>query len=307
MKEKELYPMYGIVTTVLTPFEESSLKIDVPSFRRYIRAALEGGVAGYLVPCNASEMATLSWTERKLLLEETVKIAHGKALVIPSVSSNGTDMDLAVQCKEYLELGADGININIPYTTNDEYKAVVEKIDALHRAFICLQDASRKDNGLPDELIVQCFNEFESVRCAKIEVKDSGPKYSRLLKATNGKLNISGARESDQMIEGYDRGMHALMPTGLFEIFSNIYKLYHEKSRESAMKLFFAALPIIVWTRQEGNLNRYFHKLYMQRIGAFESTAMRMPAACDKHHVAYANELIDYALDLRDRIPEFWK
>ncbi len=302
---KELYPMFGIVSTVMTPFKEETLEVDVPSFRRYIQALLDGGVSGFLVPCNASEMAKLTWDERKLIVSETVKIAKGKALIIPSVSDKGTDMDFTLQCREYLDLGADGVNINITYESDEQYLKAVEKVDALNPAFTCLQDASRVDNGLPDELILKCYNDFETVRCAKIEVKNSGPKYSRLLKATDGKLNISGARESDQMIEGYDRGMHALMPTGLPEIFSGIYDLYHKKSRDAAKDLFFKALPIIVWTRQKG-LNLPFHKMYFQRLGIFETTLMREPSKLDKVHVAYANELIDYALALRDQIPGYW-
>ena len=43
---KELYPMFGIISTVLTPFKEGTLEIDVPSFRKYIQILLDGGVAG---------------------------------------------------------------------------------------------------------------------------------------------------------------------------------------------------------------------------------------------------------------------
>lgn len=120
-------------------------------------------------------------------------------------------------------------------------------------------------------------------------------------------MNVSGARESDQMIEGFDRGMHALMPSGLFELFVNAYRLYHEKGRESATKLFFDMLPIIVWTRQEMPLNIYFHKHYLQKIGVFDSAAMRLTANIDVYRKRYAEEMIDYAVCLRDRLPEYWK
>ena len=298
--------MHGIITTVLTPFEENTKKVDVPSFRRGIEAALNAGVSGFLVPCNASEMSELTWEERKLIVSETVKLAHGKALVIPSVSA-GLNADFGEQCRAYLDLGVDGMNINIPYTTDDEYYAAVQKVDALKPPFICLQDATRVSGGLPDDLIVKLFDEIETVRCIKIEVQNSGPKYTRILKRTDGRMNVSGARESDQMIEGFDRGMHALMPSGLFELFVNAYRLYHEKDRESAMKLFFDMLPVIVWTRQEMPLNLYFHKHYLQRIGVFDSAVMRLPANIDMYRIRYAEEMIDYALALKERLPEYWK
>lgn len=303
---KELYPMHGIITTVLTPFKENTLEVDLVSFRKEIQTALDAGVSGFLVPCNASEMAELTWDERLLIVRETVAIAKGKALVIPSVSA-GLDMDVGAQCRVYLDLGVDGVNINIPYTSDDEYYDAVKKVDALNPPFICLQDATRVDSGLPDDLIVRLFNDFETVRCIKIEVKNSGPKYSRILKATNGRMNVSGARESDQMVEGYDRGMHALMPSGLYELFVNAYKLYHEKDRESAMRLLFDMLPIIVWTRQEMPLNLYFHKHYLKKIGVFESAAMRQPVNIDEYRRRYADEMIDYAIKLRDELPKYWE
>ncbi len=163
------------------------------------------------------------------------------------------------------------------------------------------------DDGLPDELIVKLFNDFESVRCIKIEVKDSGPKYTRIIKATDGKLNVSGAWGSSQMIEAYDRGIHALMPSGLFELFVNVYRLYHEKSRDAAIKLFFDMLPIISFTRQSQPLNRYFHKLYFKRLGLFEDAVSREDVYFDEYHERYANDLIEYAIKLRDNISSYWE
>ena len=45
---------------------------------------------------------------------------------------------------------------------------------------------SNYENGVSspkEEVLLRLFDEFESVRCAKIEVKDPGPKYTRILKA----------------------------------------------------------------------------------------------------------------------------
>lgn len=303
---KELYPMHGIITTVLAPFEPENKKIDLESFHCEIETALKAGVAGYLVPCNATEMQELSWDERQLVVRETVGIAKGQALVIPSVSASSVE-ECIQQCEEYLSLGADGININIPYTDDQTYLEVVRRLDQLDPPFICLQDLCMDGDGLPDDLLVQCFEEFKSVRCVKIEVQNSGPKYTRLLERTNGKLNVSGAWGSSQSIEAYDRGIHAMMPSGLYELFVNVYRLYHEKSREHAKKLFFAMLPIISFTRQNQSLNLYFHKLYLKRIGVFSSATMRQAYLFDQYHQRIADKLIDYAIQLRDEIPQYWE
>jgi len=97
-------------------------------------------------------MANLSWEERLTIVKETVEIVKGRALVLPSVSA-GLNMDVDEQCRAYLDLGVDGVNINIPYTTDEEYYTAVQKVDALKPPFICLQDATRVNSGLPGECL----------------------------------------------------------------------------------------------------------------------------------------------------------
>ena len=143
---------------------------------------------------------------------------------------------LAEQAKRYLDLGVDGVNIFMPTVTEESYRELVAAVDDLHPPFLCLQDT--KDNELRAPFVKSMFDEFESFRCIKIETANPGPDYTAILKATDGRLNVSGSWGSDQMIEAFDRGIHALMPSGLFELFVNVYRLYHEKSREAAMKLF---------------------------------------------------------------------
>ena len=304
---KELYPMHGIITTVITPFRSGDKAIDWDSFRREIQLCMDAGVAGFLVPCMASEMNQLTHEEIIQEVRETIALAHTRenCIVIPSITADDEETRLR-QCREYLDLGVDGLNLNMPYTTDDAYCALVEKIADMKPPFLCIQDVSMTDDGLPDHLLIRLFNEFDSVRCAKIEVKDPGPKYTRILAATEGRLNISGAWGSSQSIEAYDRGIHALMPSGMPEMFVNVYNLYHQGRRDKAMELFFAMLPVISFTRQSQPLNRYFHKLYFERLGVFTEAVSREEVFFDAYHQRYAGDLIEYAIRLRDQIPSYW-
>lgn len=301
---KQLYPLSGVVTTVLTPFTPS-LAIDWQSFRRSIQAALNAGVAGFLVPCFASELKQLSLEERTQMVRETMQLVKGRALVIPNVQGD-TPQSRLQQCREYLQMGVSGLNLNMKFTDEEAFYGFVAEIDALHPPFLSIQDDNNEGGGIPVSLIQRLFEEFESFRCIKIEIKGSGPKYTQVLRATDGRLNVCGAWGSDQMMEAYDRGIHALMPSGLYELFVNIYDLYHKKSREAAMKLFFDMLPIIVFTRQSDEVNRAFHKAYLKRIGIFETTLCREPGGFDAYQERYANDLIDYAIQLRSRLAQYW-
>lgn len=302
---KELYPMRGIVTTVTTPFCDD-LSINWRELRRTAEAALEAGVAGFLVPCFASEIDYLEEEERYRMAAEVVAVTReaGRGIVLPNV--RGKDREACVeQAKRYLDLGVDGINLFMPTVTEESYRDLVKAMDDLHPPFLCLQDT--KDNELRAPFVKELFDDFESFRCIKIETANPGPDYTDILKATDGRLNVSGSWGSDQLIEAFDRGIHALMPSGLFELFVNAYRLYFEKSREAALRLFFDMLPIIVFTRQSDPVNLGFHKMYFQRLGLYSTTKFRAPYAMDEIQTRYAGEMVDRALWIRDHLADYWQ
>lgn len=301
---KTLYPMRGIITTVNTPFHED-LSINWDDLRRTAEAALEAGVSGFLAPCFASEIDHLTEEERYRMARELVAVTRsaGRGIVLPNV--RGKDREACVeQAKRYLDLGVDGVNIFMPTVTEEDYMELVAAVDALHPPFLCLQDT--KDNELRPAFVKKLFDEFESFRCIKIETANPGPDYTAILKETEGRLNISGSWGSDQMIEAFDRGIHALMPSGLFELFVHVYRLYHEKGREAAIRLFFDILPIIVFTRQSDSVNLSLHKMYFRRLGLYTTTKFRGPYAIDEVQARYADEMIDRALRIRERLDEYW-
>jgi len=298
--QKELFPMKGVITTVITPFTKD-LEVDIDSLKNEIETACRAGVAGFLVPCLASELDHLSIEERHAITKATVEVAKGRAKVIAGIAAPTQEQRIA-NLKRYMELGCDGVNVMIPYTSDDEYRRYVEEIDSYHPEFICIQDADFNGPGLPDDLIVRLFNEVESFKVIKVEVAGCGPKYTRLLKATDGKLNISSGWGNDQMIEAFDRGIHSIMPSGLFELYTGVYKRYASGNRETAKKLFYDMLPIISFTRQAQSTNRKFHKVYMKAMGIFETDLSREQVIFDEYHQRYAMELIERAKDIMARL-----
>lgn len=277
------------------------MKVDIDSLKNEIDTACRAGVAGFLVPCLASELDHLTIEERHAITKATVEVAKGRAKVIAGIAAP-TQEQRIVNLQRYMELGCDGVNVMIPYTSDDEYRKCVEEIDSYHPEFICIQDADFNGPGLPDDLIVRLFNEVESFKVTKVEVAGCGPKYTRLLKATNGKLNISSGWGNDQMIEAFDRGIHSIMPSGLFELYTGVYKRYASGNREAAKKLFYDMLPIISFTRQGQSTNRKFHKVYMKTMGIFETDLSREEVIFDEYHQRYAMELIERAKDIMARL-----
>ena len=57
----------------------------------------------------------------------------------------------------------------------------------------------------------------------KIEVINSGPKYTRVFNITNNHLHLSGGWAIMGMIEALNRGVHALIPSTMEVIYNKIY------------------------------------------------------------------------------------
>ena len=65
---KQLYPLFGIVTVLNTPFKTDNT-IDLHALKINVGKALQAGVAGFLVPAMASEVYQLSESERIKMVE----------------------------------------------------------------------------------------------------------------------------------------------------------------------------------------------------------------------------------------------
>ena len=304
--KKELYPLSGIISTVISPFTEGDKALDLDCLANEIDMACNAGVAGFLVPCLASEMPLLTNEEKQAMVETTARVAKGRAKLITSITAP-TDEERIRRMNEYLEYGVDGVNMQVPHETEEEFLKCIEAVDKAKPPFLLIQDADFNGPGIPVEWMVKAFNEFESVVGCKVEVKYNGPKFTALREATDNKMIISSGWGNDQMLELLDRGIHAVMPSGLFELFVNIFKLHQMGNREGAKKLFFDSLPIIEFTRQSQELNRWFHKRYLRTVGAFKTEVSREEVYLDKYHLRYADELIERAISIRDNMAAYYK
>ena len=299
----------GVIATVITPFDEKG-NIDYESLEREFQWGVDAGLTGFLVPCGASEIKYLTPEEQVSLFTTARKICGDKLFLMPNLPGPSED-ELVAQAKQYIDLGADGININTHWSPRkgpaEDFIHMVKAVDALHPNFLCIQDDDLESiTGIPVELAAQLFFECESVRGLKCDLTVANRKCTALKNATHGEMLYYGADESHHSLEGYDRGLDGLMPSGMFEIFNNIYKLYHEKNREAAAKLFFDSLPCVVFTRQSG-LNRGYHKSYMKRTGIFNTTYSRDPVDnYDEYTVHYREEMISRALEIVARIEQYW-
>lgn len=298
---KELYPLFGIVTVLNTPFKTDN-NIDFHALRINVREAISAGVAGFLVPAMASEVYKLSESERIKMVAVVLEEVNGKLPVIAGAGETGLEKSKLL-LKSYGDLGCRNVLFQIPYENDDQFRSNFLHLAEMDPDMIMLQDWNASGYGLPDDLICDLFNQVPAFRCLKIETVPAGVKYSRILSLTDGRLNVSGGWAVTQMIEGLTRGVHAFMPTGMHWIYCKIYKLWKEGKESEATKLFQQILPVLAFSNQHLDISIHFFKRLLYRQGIYPTEKVRDPILpFDRVHQQIADQLIDRVIGIENDI-----
>jgi len=299
LTKKELYPLKGIVTVLNTPFTATDT-IDLAALKNNVLQAVEAGVAGILVPAMAAEVYKLSKTERLTMLSLVLETVGDK---VPVIGGAG-EQDLLKSkelLKAYLDLGCKNVLFQIPYVDECQFRSHFIELAALDPEMIMLQDWDATGYGLSDELICDLFEEVVAFKCLKIETVPAGPKYSRILDLTHGKLNLSGGWAVTQMLEGLQRGVHAFMPTGMHFIYTAIYRLFEEGKIREAEALFEKIIPVLAFSNQHIDISIHFFKRLLYRQGIYSTPNARNPILpFDTMHQKLADRHIDRILQLEN-------
>ncbi len=97
----------GVMPAVTTKFTEND-KLDMKMFAINISAQIEAGVSGIVLGGTLGEASTLVADEKRILIEETVRIANKRVPVIINIAEQSTRdaVDAAAKAQQY---GADGL------------------------------------------------------------------------------------------------------------------------------------------------------------------------------------------------------
>ncbi len=294
---KTLYPLFGIITVLNTPFTDADA-VDLLALRRHVDAAIAADVAGFLVPAMAAEVYKLTERERRLMVETVVEASAGRVPVIGGAGAGDADQRLRV-ARDILAAGCPNLLLQIPFTSAQAYREDVLRVAELGPELLMLQDWDFGGGGLPLGLICDLFEEVEAFRCLKIETTPAGPKYTAVLEATGGRLHVSGGWAVSNMLEAYERGVHAFMPTGLHELYTLIDLLYRRGDVAGATWWFEKTLPILAFSNQHLDISIHFFKRLLHRQGIYPTAHVRQPILpFDAYHERRADVLIPYALEL---------
>ena len=294
--------MRGIIPSLHTPFCRDN-KVDILSLQKLIDHTIVSGCAGMLVGAVAGENASLSLDEKEIIINACVQHNNNRLPLIVSCSANN-QYDRITLSRAAKVAGADWILCQTPNNLNgNELTECFNEIADAGPSNLMIQDLSWTDNGMNDEDILLLFENIKKFKGLKIEVLNSGPKYSRILKATNHKLHLSGGWAIMGMIEALNRGVHAFIPSTMEVIYNQIYNLFIEKKINKARDLFSTILPILSFTHQHIDIAIKFSKMLRVREEIFTTELCRSPISeFDIYQSEEANIHIEKVISLQNNI-----
>ncbi|HWS99638.1 MAG TPA: 4-hydroxy-tetrahydrodipicolinate synthase [Pyrinomonadaceae bacterium] len=207
----------GCATALVTPFKAGG-EVDLERFRALVGRQLDGGVR-LLVPCGTTgESVTLSAEEDQLVIEETVRLARGRAHVIAGAGSNST-----AHAIEYSQaarsLGADAVLVVAPYynkpTQNGLYahfRAVAEAVEGL--PVVVYNVPGRTSSNISAETTLKLAQDCENV----VATKEASGNLSQIMAILRGRPPGFRVLSGDDAIT---LPMLALGADGLISVASN--------------------------------------------------------------------------------------
>ena len=294
--------MRGIIPSLHTPFCRDN-KVDILSLQKLIDHTIVSGCAGMLVGAVAGENASLSLDEKEIIINACVQHNNNRLPLIVSCSANN-QYDRITLSRAAKVAGADWILCQTPNNLNgNELTECFNEIADVGPSNLMIQDLSWTDNGMNDEDILLLFENIKKFKGLKIEVLNSGPKYSRILKATDHKLHLSGGWAIMGMIEALNRGVHAFIPSTMEVIYNQIYNLFIEKKINKARDLFSTILPILSFTHQHIDIAIKFSKMLRVREEIFITDLCRSPISeFDIYQLEEANIHIEKVISLQNNL-----
>ena len=291
----------GIIPSLHTPFLEDN-SLDLNSLKNLIDHTILTGCSGMLVGAVAGETSRLTIDEKQKVTEFCVNHNNNRIPLIVGCSADNQSDRIALS-KSAKEAGANWILCQAPSNIKGkELLNCFNEISEVGPDNIMIQDLSWTDNGMDYDDIILLFDNIEKFKGFKIEVLNSGPKYSRVLKATNHQLHLSGGWAIMGMIEALNRGVHAFIPSTMETLYNRIYKLFIENKIKEARNLFTKILPVLSFTHQHIDISIKFSKMLRVKEGIFQTSLCRSPINnFDKYQVEEANSHIENILHFQNK------
>ena len=182
----------GIFTAIVTPFKKG--EVDYSSFKKLIRAQLDGGIDGIVVNGTTGESPTLSKEERERLLLFALAEASNQVPIIMGTGTNDTSSSIE-QTQIAKKLGAKAALVVVPYYNKPPQAGLVGHFTAVAKSadlpIVLYNVPSRTVTSLKAETIVT-LSKVKNIVGIKEATGDLGLTKNIIRKSKKGFFVLSG-------------------------------------------------------------------------------------------------------------------
>lgn len=237
---------YGVGTALITPFKNG--KVDFVAFEIIISKQIEAGVDAIIVLGTTGEAPTITYNERKKIIEFAVRICRGRCKVIVGCGSNNTKT--AIKYYKMAErLGADSALVVTPYynkcTDNGLFAYYSEIASAGKLPIICYNVPSRTGVNIS----AKCMEKLAEIKNI-VGIKEASgniAQINEMFRLVGKKIAIYSGDDALNYI------FLVLGGDGCISVLSNImpkackrlYNIYKTKSHKDACEYWLEFLPLI--------------------------------------------------------------
>lgn len=269
--------LIGTGVALVTPFKKD-FSIDIEALHRIVNFSIDGGVEYLVVMGTTAENATLTQTEKELVINTVIEVNNGRLPLVLGVGGNNT-MQVVEELKTRDFSAFEAILSVSPYYNKPTQEGIYQHFKAIAEAspvpVILYNVPGRTSSNMAPSTVVRLANDFKNVVAIKEAAGDMAQALQLIKNAPKDFLVISG----DDMIAlpmvlAGGAGVISVIGQGFPKEFSEMIRLGLNRKVNEAFKTQYFLSDCIDMIFEQGNPAGIKH--VFQSLGIADNT-VRLP------------------------------
>lgn len=248
--------LIGTGVALVTPFKKD-FSIDIEALQRIVNFSIDGGVEYLVVMGTTAENATLSQTEKELVINTVIEVNKGRLPLVLGVGGNNT-LQIVEELKTRDFSAFKAILSVSPYYNKPTQEGIYQHFKAIAEAspipVILYNVPGRTASNMLPSTVIRLANDFENVVAIKEAAGDMAQALQLIKNAPKDFLVISG----DDMIAlpivlAGGAGVISVIGQGFPKEFSEMIRLGLNKKVNEAFKTQYFLSDCIDMIFEQGN------------------------------------------------------
>ncbi|GGF18359.1 4-hydroxy-tetrahydrodipicolinate synthase [Flavobacterium limi] len=269
--------LIGTGVALVTPFKKD-FSIDIEALQRIVNFSIDGGVEYLVVMGTTAENATLTTSEKELVISTVIEVNNGRLPLVLGVGGNNT-MQIVEELKTRDFSAFEAILSVSPYYNKPTQEGIYQHFKAIAEVspvpVILYNVPGRTSSNMAPSTVIRLANDFENVVAIKEAAGDMAQALQLIKDAPKDFLVISG----DDMIAlpmvlAGGAGVISVIGQGFPKEFSEMIRLGLNRKVNEAFKTQYFLSDCIDMIFEQGNPAGIKH--VFQSLGIADNT-VRLP------------------------------